>query len=590
MNRRQKEILQSQLNDEKEVLENIKSLYEQALNDIDDKIAALIGRTDTENLKSIIYQVEYQKAIKQQINGILDVMNAEQFDSISEYLTKCYDEGFLGTMYDLQGQGVPFVFQIDQEQVTKAVLTDSKLSKSLYAKLGEDVDVMKKRVASGVSRGISQGLSYAQIAKNIRGASRVPMSNAYRIARTEGHRIANSAAFDAQEKAKEKGADVVKQWDATLDGRTRLTHRELDGQIREIDESFEIAGHKAMFPGNFGIPSEDCNCRCQLLQRARWALASGFTKYDNFTEEIRRFNSPEDYAEFQKWYFSDENVKYMKYVSDLENKYGTKNFSTLLNSMSEQEYKHFHKLESESPLWSFEKRKKHLDKNGISIYNDNNKIMGEPIIISGVQCTKRIEKYSFSDGTETGIKKTADSVIYTTPDGTDFVFPKKYNKQHQPMTPAQAIACWQNVPQSVRTQAQKTIEFVDYYNPQDVVWRKRYKNLTHSYATGGDKITFYRYDSPHDSSYVTRTYCHEAGHFIDKNAATVGKRFSEENRWSVAMQEDYVVSRKMSPTNYGENANTEDFAESIAEYIIDKNAFTIDFPNRADILSKVFGL
>ena len=36
--------------------------------------------------------------------------------------------------------------------------------------------------------------------------------------------------------AKKAGADVVKQWDATLDDRTREDHRTLDGTLAEVDE------------------------------------------------------------------------------------------------------------------------------------------------------------------------------------------------------------------------------------------------------------------------------------------------------------------------------------------------------------------
>ena len=46
----------------------------------------------------------------------------------------------------------------------------------------------------------------------------------------------------------------------------------LDGQIRELDKLFEVAGRKAMYPSGFGIASEDILCRCDLLQTAKWAL------------------------------------------------------------------------------------------------------------------------------------------------------------------------------------------------------------------------------------------------------------------------------------------------------------------------------
>ena len=69
-----------------------------------------------------------------------------------------------------------------------------------------------------------------------------------RIVRTEGHRIQIQSAMDAQQLAKDHGADIVKQWDATLDDRTRETHRMLDGQIRELDEPFEVGGMQADAP------------------------------------------------------------------------------------------------------------------------------------------------------------------------------------------------------------------------------------------------------------------------------------------------------------------------------------------------------
>ena len=51
------------------------------------------------------------------------------------------------------------------------------------------------------------------------------------------------------------------------------------------------------------------------------------------------------------------------------------------------------------------------------------------------------------------------------------------------------------------------------------------------------------------------------------------------------MSDDLAISGKKSCTSYGENASVEDFAESVAEYVNDKAAFTKDFPNRAAILS-----
>lgn len=202
------------------------------------------------------------------------------------------------------------------------------------------------------------------------------------------------------------------------------------------------------------------------------------------------------------------------------------------------------------------------------------------IPIAGINCRVEEKKYCF--GYNTSVQSNA--VVYTTPDGVSFIFPKNYDSAHQTMTPEQAISCWQKVPEEVKKKAQKNIEFVDYYNPDDSYWKRVYKNFTHSYATGGDKITFYRYDRPHDSDYVVRTYCHEAGHYIDTNLSVSGGRFSEEKEWQKAIAEDKKLSGSKSPTAYGENSPAEDFAESIAEYVQNAKEFSKKFPNRASIL------
>ena len=46
----------------------------------------------------------------------------------------------------------------------------------------------------------------------------------------------------------------------------------LDGQIREVKDDFSANGKSAAAPGKFGDPAEDSNCRCAVLQHARWAL------------------------------------------------------------------------------------------------------------------------------------------------------------------------------------------------------------------------------------------------------------------------------------------------------------------------------
>lgn len=129
---------------------------------------------------------------------------------------------------------------------------------------------LKKAITAEISRGIATSLPYSDIARNISNASAAPLARANTIARTEGHRIQQTSTVDAQNTAKSKGADVVKQWDAALDGRTRDSHRMVDGEIRELDKPFS---NGLMFPGDpSGSAAEVVNCRCVSNTRAKWAL------------------------------------------------------------------------------------------------------------------------------------------------------------------------------------------------------------------------------------------------------------------------------------------------------------------------------
>lgn len=299
MNKREKEVIQGQLDDEERVLDELERMYSKALRDIEAKIRML---QSDELTQSRIYQIQYQKALKGQIEGILEKLHGDQYSTIQKYLSDTYTDSYVGTMYAMHGQGVPVMIPIDRRAAAKAVVTDSKLSVDLYAALGYDMDKLKKIVREEITRGIATSLSYDQIARNISGHSSLPLSNAKRIARTEGHRIQQASADDARKKAKEKGADVVKQWDASLDGATRPIHRRLDGQIREIDEPFEAGGKKAMYPGKFNDPGQDCNCRCVALTRARSALDEKELATLKERAEFFGLDKTEDFEDFKKKY------------------------------------------------------------------------------------------------------------------------------------------------------------------------------------------------------------------------------------------------------------------------------------------------
>ena len=302
MNKRQLIVQRQFVKNEKAVLKELKHEYAKALAEIAVNIQMLQSSPETQ---SKIYQLQYQFSLQNQLTKILDKMRSNNYQSVRKYLDDCYKEGFAGTLFDLQGQGVPLAFPIDQRQVTKAVQLDSKIKHGLYANMGLNVNELKKNISSEITRGIATGESYQNIAGRLKRHIQGDYNKSLRIVRTEGHRIQNQSALDAMTKAVELGAEVMKQWDATLDEHTRDTHVELDGMIVGVDEPFIIpsTGAEAMYAGGFGDPAEDCNCRCCILQRASWNLGDyDATKMDNQSGQLVSFKE-KNYQAFKDSYF-----------------------------------------------------------------------------------------------------------------------------------------------------------------------------------------------------------------------------------------------------------------------------------------------
>ena len=381
MNKKQAQVTEAQLKAEQLTLKRLKKQYKEALDDVNGKIGALLARSDNENLETIIYQVQYQTALKKQIKGVLDQLETKQFNTISEYLTEAYDNGFLGTLYDLHNQGIPLIFPINQKQALDALTVDSKLSKPLYNSLGESVAKLKHNLQRNLSRGIAQGASYSEISKMIAKEMVGDYSHfrggayyfAERITRTEGHRIQNQAALDAQFKAQEKGADIVKQWDATLDDRTRPDHAEADGQIRKLDEDFLVGGEWLPAPGIGGSAGNVINCRCACLQRATWALDDDELETLKERAEFYGLDKTADFEDFKKKYLkaSDNELQiiknqweiYQDQMHDLEEKYG--GFSEFASQATQEELKAWNNAYDEQLKYTQKLSSEGVDINGL---------------------------------------------------------------------------------------------------------------------------------------------------------------------------------------------------------------------------------
>ena len=110
---------------------------------------------------------------------------------------------------------------------------------------------------------IVQGESIPNMAKRIaRTMGEVNKAATVRYARTATTAAENTGRIDSYRRAVDMGIDMQQEWRAVHDMRTRYSHREMDGELRNVGEFFS---NGCEFPGDPDGPDEEIwNCRCTL--------------------------------------------------------------------------------------------------------------------------------------------------------------------------------------------------------------------------------------------------------------------------------------------------------------------------------------
>ena len=138
---------------------------------------------------------------------------------------------------------------------------------------------MEKHIRRQLMKGVLKGESFEQMALRLsrlapnqlvtlstdpadqmaRGLMQLPRSSASRIIRTEAIEAYNTFHHAGIEDLAEDDDDIRKRWDSTLDRRGCQTCRKLDGQVRKVDEDFEMNGRE------YKHPTAHPHCRCTVV-------------------------------------------------------------------------------------------------------------------------------------------------------------------------------------------------------------------------------------------------------------------------------------------------------------------------------------
>lgn len=128
----------------------------------------------------------------------------------------------------------------------------------------------KEKLVSAITQGIMQGETTDKIAERLAEVTDMNKNSAVRNAATMTTGAQNAGRLDGMKRAEDMGVETLKKWLATLDGHTRYTHRQVDGEEKQLNQKFT---NGLLYPGDpNGAPSEVYNCRCVLTSKVKGSI------------------------------------------------------------------------------------------------------------------------------------------------------------------------------------------------------------------------------------------------------------------------------------------------------------------------------
>ena len=232
----------------------------------------------------------YRALIDQAARGYADA-GAYASAAVEGRLPEVYAENVNYGTYQVESAArVDTAFALQDADTVQRLVTDRA---SYLPRVSHDVakDAIWNRrlLADQITQGVMLGESVPKIAARVARVTGQNVAGAVRVARTSVTAAECAGRVDSYARAKSMGIDLKQEWLATLDTRTRRSHRKLDGEKVEVGGTFS---NGCRYPGDPQAPyGEICNCRCTLIAAVegvdysdgkRWSrLPEGMT-YDDW--------------------------------------------------------------------------------------------------------------------------------------------------------------------------------------------------------------------------------------------------------------------------------------------------------------------
>jgi hypothetical protein len=225
------------------------------------------------------FEMPYYRALLSEIDGRIADFTGRMTGSVVGAQNISFEAGDLLSDDILKVAEVGYGFP----KVSEALLaTTHDLSADLVTDMSDE---MRRDISRSIRRSMLVGENQFQAARKIDKIIGVNkkvgyMNRSDKIARTEIGRAFSVARQAKDEMVAEQIPEMKKQWITAQDERVRPSplypqqmkqtrrwnHRAAHGQIRKVDEPFDVAGEKLMYPRDeTGSPENVIGCRCQSV-------------------------------------------------------------------------------------------------------------------------------------------------------------------------------------------------------------------------------------------------------------------------------------------------------------------------------------
>ena len=185
---------------------------------------------------------------------------------VNGYIPEAYalNRNYAFYQLDMNGVDLGATFTLyDRHTVEKLARGKASLLPKPKVDIPKDKRWNRQQIRNSISQGVLQGESIPKIAKRLERVVGMNHTSAVRNARTAMTGSQNAGRVRGYQDAKKMGINVMQEWLATHDGRTRDSHLAIDGERVEVGETFS---NDCEYPGDpAGPPEEVYNCRCTLI-------------------------------------------------------------------------------------------------------------------------------------------------------------------------------------------------------------------------------------------------------------------------------------------------------------------------------------